>query len=83
MITPFLNGRDGISKPDLIHPDLAPILEQTQGVVVFHEQVIAIIAKLTGCSLGMADQQRRNLGDREGSQAVCDCLLYTSPSPRD
>ncbi|MEI8184738.1 MAG: PHP domain-containing protein, partial [Actinomycetes bacterium] len=72
MITPFLNGRDGISKPDLIHPDLAPILEQTQGVVVFHEQVIAIIAKLTGCSLGMADQQRRNLGDREGSQAVCD-----------
>jgi error-prone DNA polymerase len=72
MITPFLNGRDGISKPDLIHPDLAPILEQTQGVVVFHEQVIAIIAKLTGCSLGMADQQRRNLGDRDASQAVCD-----------
>jgi error-prone DNA polymerase len=72
MITPFLNGRDGISKPDLIHPDLAPILEQTQGVVVFHEQVIAIIAKLTGCSLGMADQQRRSLGDREGAQAVCD-----------
>jgi len=72
MITPFLNGRAGISKPDLIHPDLAPILEQTQGVVVFHEQVIAIIAKLTGCSLGMADQMRRNLGTKEGSQVVCD-----------
>ena len=72
MITPFLNGRDGISKPDLIHPDLAPILEQTQGVVVFHEQVIAIIAKLTGCSLGKADQMRRKLGTKEGAQIVCD-----------
>jgi error-prone DNA polymerase len=72
MITPFLNGRDGIKQPDFIHPDLIPILAQTQGVVVFHEQVISIIAKLTGCSLGMADQMRRNLGEREGAQSVCD-----------
>ena len=72
MITPFLNARSGAINPNLIHEDLAPILEQTKGVVVFHEQVIQIIAKMTGSTFGTADQMRRNLGDKEGAQEVCD-----------
>jgi error-prone DNA polymerase len=62
MITPFLNARTGAVNANLIHDDLAPILEQTKGVVVFHEQVIEIIAKMTGATFGAADQMRRNMG---------------------
>ena len=44
MINPFLRARHGWSEAEYLHPDLKPVLEQTQGVVVFHEQVIEMIA---------------------------------------
>jgi error-prone DNA polymerase len=72
MITPFLNARQGWKVRSIIHQDLEPILRETEGVVVFHEQVIEIIARLTGISLAQADEKRRALGDRDGQQAVCD-----------
>jgi error-prone DNA polymerase len=66
MITPYLNARQGWSMPTYLHDDLRPILEQTSGVVVFHEQVIEMIAQFTGCTLAEADEARRALGDVEG-----------------
>lgn len=61
MIAPYLDGRHGFVKPDLIHEDLAPILKSTQGVVIFHEQVLKILSVMTGCSLAKADELRRCL----------------------
>ncbi|MEY2814895.1 MAG: hypothetical protein RIS05_643 [Actinomycetota bacterium] len=72
MIAPFLNSRHGFTAADVIHPDLAPILQETEGVVVFHEQVISIISVMTGISLAAADEKRRSLGDKAGQQEVCD-----------
>ena len=72
MITPFLKARHGWSPAQIIHPDLYEILAYTEGVVVFHEQVIQIIATMTGVSLATADEKRRSLGDRAGQQEVCD-----------
>ncbi len=66
MVTPYLNAKQGWSLPRYLHEDLRPILEQTRGVVVFHEQVIEIIAQVTGCTLAEADEARRALGDAEG-----------------
>ncbi len=70
MVTPFLRARQGWSEPECLHPDLEPVLAQTGGVVVFHEQVIEMIAVLTGCSLAEADEARRALGDHEGKHDV-------------
>ncbi|MDE3227232.1 MAG: DNA polymerase III subunit alpha [Acidobacteriota bacterium] len=72
MITPFLKARHGWSAAQIIHPDLYEILAHTEGVVVFHEQVIQIIATMTGVSLATADEKRRALGERIGQQEVCD-----------
>jgi len=72
MISPFLKSRHGWSARKIIHPDLYTVLRDTEGVVVFHEQVISIIATLTHCSLAHADEMRRALGDRQGQQKVCD-----------
>jgi error-prone DNA polymerase len=72
MITPFLKARHGWAPAQIIHPDLYEILASTEGVVVFHEQVIQIIAAMTGASLATADEKRRSLGDRDGQQEVCD-----------
>lgn len=72
MISPFLNARHGHAPSKMIHPDLEPILSETEGVVVFHEQVIRIIATMTGASLAEGDERRRELGTPEGQQRVCD-----------
>ena len=72
MITPFLNARHGFAAPKLIHPDLHRVLAQSNGVVVFHEQVIEIISIMTGISLAEADEKRRALGDFSQHQIICD-----------
>ena len=64
MITPFLRARHGWAPPQRLHPDLWPFLERTEGVVVFHEQVLQIVSTMSGASLARADEVRRALGDR-------------------
>ncbi|MEO8328974.1 MAG: OB-fold nucleic acid binding domain-containing protein, partial [Candidatus Nanopelagicales bacterium] len=66
MVSPFLKARHGHAEPQYLHPDLEPVLAETYGVVVFHEQVIRMIAVFTGCSLAEADEKRRALGDLDG-----------------
>ncbi|MCL8027004.1 DNA polymerase III subunit alpha [Nocardioides bruguierae] len=70
MITPYLDVKHGWKQPRYAHPLLRPILEGTRGVVVFHEQVIEIIAAFTGISFAEADEKRRALGDAEGMAEV-------------
>ncbi len=65
MIVPFLESRHGWRRRELLHPALDPHLSETAGVVVFHEQVIKIIAELTGCTLAAAEQLRRGFGDSD------------------
>jgi error-prone DNA polymerase len=70
MVRPFLEARQGWKTADFLHPDLEPVLAQTHGVVVFHEQVLQIVSTMTGCSLAEADEVRRALGDPEGQPEV-------------
>ncbi|QQC59695.1 DNA polymerase III subunit alpha [Rothia kristinae] len=62
MVRPYLESRHGFAAPSLIHPDLAPYLRETGGVMVFHEQIINIVERMTGCGLAAADERRRTLG---------------------
>jgi error-prone DNA polymerase len=66
MITPYLEAKQGWRMPAYLHDDLRPILGPTHGVVVFHEQVIEMIAQFAGCDYDEADEARRALGDVEG-----------------
>ncbi len=75
MVVPFLDARQGWTQPRYLHPSLAPVLDQTYGVVVYHEQVIEIISVVTGCSLAKADEVRRSLGDFQGQQQAREWFL--------
>ncbi|MCW2821174.1 MAG: polymerase subunit alpha, partial [Marmoricola sp.] len=66
MITPYLEVKNGWRTATYLHDDLRPILSGTRGVVVFHEQVIEIIARFAGCSYAEGDEWRRTLGDKDG-----------------
>jgi error-prone DNA polymerase len=70
MVTPFLMARNGWREPVYPHPALREALEETAGVVVFHEQVLMIVAAMTGCSLAEADEVRRALGEKDAHPEV-------------
>ncbi len=70
MVRPFLEVRQGWAAPHYPHPSLEPVLAETGGVVVFHEQVIGLIATMTGCTLARGDEIRRELGSPEGQREV-------------
>jgi len=68
MIGPFLRTRHGLAEPRYPHEKLADALNETGGVVVFHEQVLRIIDVLTGCGLAEADLVRRHLSTDGGPE---------------
>ena len=70
MITPFLESRHGWRERRILHPSLLPALEETEGVVVFHEQVLLIVAETTGVSLAQADEVRRTMGTPAGQEEI-------------
>ena len=63
MIRPYIHRRNGFEEPTYAHPDLRPALQETHGVIVYHEQVIRTLAALAGYDLTTADHVRRHLDD--------------------
>jgi error-prone DNA polymerase len=70
MVRPFIEARHGRAPVRFPHPDLERPLKETYGVVVFHEQIIDIVAIMTGCGRGVADQVRRGLSDPESQGRI-------------
>ncbi len=60
------NGKQEITPihPELAEP-LAEILEPTYGLIVYQEQVLAIVQKVAGYSLGQADLLRKAMGKKK------------------
>ena len=73
MVRPYLNSRHGWSTPEYPHPDLVDILKETRGVAVYHEQIMRMMDRMTGCGLATADEWRRRLGS-ETEQRVEDAF---------
>ncbi|MEU8955011.1 DNA polymerase III subunit alpha [Streptomyces sp. NPDC048518] len=65
----FIAARHG-APPHYPHPDLEEILNDTYGVVIWHEQIMQILATMTGCDLAAADIARRALADPARLPAV-------------
>ncbi|MFD7897727.1 DNA polymerase III subunit alpha [Streptomyces sp. NPDC059743] len=61
----FIAARHGAEEARYPHPDLVPIMDDTYGVVIWHEQIMMILATMTGCDRAAADVARRALADAE------------------
>lgn len=64
MVDDFIERKQGRAKVEYPHPDLAPILKPTYGVIVYQEQVMQIAQVLAGYTLGGADLLRRAMGKK-------------------
>jgi DNA polymerase III subunit alpha len=65
MVDDFIERRHGRQKITYLFPELAPILEETYGVIVYQEQVMKIASTIGGYSLGEADILRRAMGKKK------------------
>jgi DNA polymerase-3 subunit alpha len=65
MVDDFIARKHGVQKVEYLHPDLAPILEPTYGVILYQEQVMQIAQELAGYTLGGADLLRRAMGKKK------------------
>ena len=70
MVAPYVARRHGDEAVEVVEERLDPVLAETYGVVVYHEQVMAAIAAVTGCDLGFADLLRRRLADDRAHPAI-------------
>lgn len=61
----YINRKHKREKVVYPHPDLAPILEKTFGVLVYQEQIMQIAHQIAGFSLGNADILRRAVSKKQ------------------
>ncbi|MGR3717994.1 MAG: DNA polymerase III subunit alpha [Thermohalobaculum sp.] len=64
-IPKFCNVKNGREARESLHPSIDPILDETQGIIVYQEQVMEIARKMAGYSLGGADLLRRAMGKKD------------------
>lgn len=63
-IPTYIACKHGDQKPDYLHPLLEQTLKETNGVIIYQEQVMEIAKILSGYSLGAADLLRRAMGKK-------------------
>jgi len=65
MVESYVNRKHGRESVEFPHPDTAAILGETNGVILYQEQVMQIAQVLAGYSLGAADLLRRAMGKKK------------------
>ncbi|MEC9196282.1 MAG: DNA polymerase III subunit alpha [Pseudomonadota bacterium] len=60
----YCEVKHGLRKLESIHPTIDHILAETQGIIVYQEQVMQIAQVMAGYSLGGADLLRRAMGKK-------------------
>ncbi|WP_092063203.1 DNA polymerase III subunit alpha [Poseidonocella pacifica] len=63
-IPKYCEVKNGLSERDRLHPSIDHILDETQGIIVYQEQVMQIAQEMAGYTLGGADLLRRAMGKK-------------------
>ncbi|MCB9236188.1 MAG: DNA polymerase III subunit alpha [Bacteroidia bacterium] len=64
-IPTFINRKHGREVTEYPHPMLEPILQNTNGIMVYQEQIMQVAQKMAQYSLGQADLLRRAMGKKK------------------
>jgi len=63
-IPKYCEVKNALSERDRLHPLIDHILDETQGIIVYQEQVMQIAQEMAGYTLGGADLLRRAMGKK-------------------
>ncbi len=74
------HGREAV---ELLHPAMEPILRETNGIIVYQEQVMSLARELAGYSLGEADLLRRAMGKKIHAEMVAQKERFAEGAARN
>ncbi len=63
-IPDYIERKHGRQKISYIHPKLEPILKNTQGIMIYQEQLMKVAQEIAGFTLGEADVLRKAVGKK-------------------
>lgn len=63
-ISDYIKRKNKKKEVEYLHPDLEPILNKTQGIMIYQEQIMQVAQKLAGFTLGEADVLRKAIGKK-------------------
>ncbi|MEE8347194.1 MAG: DNA polymerase III subunit alpha, partial [Dehalococcoidia bacterium] len=64
-IATYIRAKHGLEEIAYPHTDLAELLDETYGVIVYQDQVLQIAQKFAGYTLGQADIMRKAMGKKK------------------
>lgn len=70
MITPFIRRRHGLEPVTVPHEAMRELLEDSYGVIIYQEQVLAVARAVAGFSLAEADSLRRAMTKDRGREQM-------------
>ena len=76
-IPTYIKRKHGEEEITYLHKDLAPILDETYGIMVYQEQVMKIAQVLGGYTLGGADKLRKVMGKKQRDQIPIQREMFT------
>ena len=76
MVDDYIKVKHG-ARAEYAHPLLEPILESTNGVILYQEQVMQIAQELAGYTLGGADLLRRAMGKKKPEEMAKQRAVFT------
>ncbi len=65
MVDTYVRCKHGVEKIASMHPLIDPILQETNGVILYQEQVMRIANRMGGFSLAEADALRKAMGKKK------------------
>jgi len=76
MVDDYINVKHG-TKAEYAHPSLIAVLEPTNGVILYQEQVMQIAREMGGYTLGGADLLRRAMGKKKVEEMAQQRAIFT------
>lgn len=76
MVDDYIERRHGRQKIAYLFNELAPVLQETYGVIVYQEQVMKIASAIASYSLGEADILRRAMGKKKPEEMAKQRSLF-------
>ena len=82
-IPKYCEVKNGLRPRESIHPSIDAILDETQGIIVYQEQVMEIARKMAGYTLGGADLLRRAMGKKIQAEMDAQKPLFLEGAARN
>ncbi len=82
-IPQFCDVKNGRAPRQRLHPSIDHILDETQGIIVYQEQVMEIAREMAGYSLGGADLLRRAMGKKIQAEMDAQRPLFLEGAARN